>query len=360
MRARDWKRCEASYGARLPFTVHWTDPADSSSFDIPDGEPVRLQARGRGRTGARGAPVRRHPLLLHGALRSGGALGRANDRRAARHAHGGKRRRPALASSPVRAALRSCPALRGHRDRGARSPERAIRRGVDPGRIAFGRRLSRCRRSCSPRKDRGSTLRRIAQERSPPIPICADLQWGGFAGGRPYFGVYGKLGENKGSFALLAAMSRLKRGGPEIRPRRPGARHGRRSTRSFRTAGRASSASPVTFCSCRFFRTGACPSSYAAASRCAASSRISRSAFTPRSSRHGSAPVRSLPRRSTESFASFPALRVDLPDGYGLRRNRKRQRRRGTECAARRDPEGSGSGRGSRRARQKIRARSAA
>jgi hypothetical protein len=40
--------------------------------------------------------------------------------------------------------------------------------------------------------------------------------WGDFAGGRPYFGIYGKLGERKGSFALLAALERLKRGGLDV------------------------------------------------------------------------------------------------------------------------------------------------
>ena len=40
-------------------------------------------------------------------------------------------------------------------------------------------------------------------------PAFSDLTWGNFAADRPYFGIYGKLGERKGSFALLAAMHRL-------------------------------------------------------------------------------------------------------------------------------------------------------
>ena len=47
-------------------------------------------------------------------------------------------------------------------------------------------------------------------------PETRDLLWGGFAGDLPYFGIYGKLGETKGSFALLAAMQRLKQIGIEV------------------------------------------------------------------------------------------------------------------------------------------------
>jgi glycosyltransferase involved in cell wall biosynthesis len=47
-------------------------------------------------------------------------------------------------------------------------------------------------------------------------PDTRDCLWGDFAGDRPYFGVYGKLGERKGSFALLAALHRLKRRGVDV------------------------------------------------------------------------------------------------------------------------------------------------
>ena len=40
--------------------------------------------------------------------------------------------------------------------------------------------------------------------------------WGDFDGARPYFGIYGKLGERKGSFALLEALARLKREGIDV------------------------------------------------------------------------------------------------------------------------------------------------
>jgi glycosyltransferase involved in cell wall biosynthesis len=43
-----------------------------------------------------------------------------------------------------------------------------------------------------------------------------DCLWGDFAAEGPYFGVYGKLGERKGSFSLLAALHRLKRRGLDV------------------------------------------------------------------------------------------------------------------------------------------------
>src|SRR6185437_3485336 len=39
---------------------------------------------------------------------------------------------------------------------------------------------------------------------------------GEFKADRPYFGIYGKLGERKGSFAMLAAMQRLKGTGIQV------------------------------------------------------------------------------------------------------------------------------------------------
>src|SRR5262249_47571110 len=47
-------------------------------------------------------------------------------------------------------------------------------------------------------------------------PEFRDLIWGNFAPDRPYFGVYGKLGERKGSFALLAALHRLMSDGLDV------------------------------------------------------------------------------------------------------------------------------------------------
>ncbi len=92
--------------------------------------------------------------------------------------------------------------------------ERAIERGVDPDRIAFGG---------------GYVLpEHLFTPDGPAIDLDAlraevesdsglrDQLWGDFAADRPYFGVYGKLGRNKGSFALLEALHRLKRAGLDV------------------------------------------------------------------------------------------------------------------------------------------------
>src|SRR5262249_54384550 len=59
-----------------------------------------------------------------------------------------------------------------------------------------------------PRLDLNALRNDVARE-----PDFRDLLWGELEPGRPHFGVYGKLGERKGSFSLLSALHRLKRTG---------------------------------------------------------------------------------------------------------------------------------------------------
>jgi hypothetical protein len=92
--------------------------------------------------------------------------------------------------------------------------KRAVARGVDPARITFDGGISIPDNLFSPN---GPTLDLAALRDE----IGADrglrqLMWGEFSGGKPYFGIYGKLGERKGSFALLAALGRLKRDGIDV------------------------------------------------------------------------------------------------------------------------------------------------
>jgi hypothetical protein len=47
-------------------------------------------------------------------------------------------------------------------------------------------------------------------------PELRDAFWGGLPEGLPFLGIYGKLGDTKGSFALLAAMKELKEAGLEV------------------------------------------------------------------------------------------------------------------------------------------------
>ena len=86
--------------------------------------------------------------------------------------------------------------------------DRAVEHGVDRRRIAPGGAYPLREDSFVPEGpilDLDGLREEIGQS-----PDLRDMLWGGFAGNRPYFGIYGKLGDNKGSFALLDAMHRLK------------------------------------------------------------------------------------------------------------------------------------------------------
>lgn len=90
---------------------------------------------------------------------------------------------------------------------GGKVAARAQERGVDPARIAQSSGFvvpEELFKPVGPSLD----LRALEAEIGPDL---RRLLWGGFRYDRPYFGVCGKLGDNKGAFALLAALARLKR-----------------------------------------------------------------------------------------------------------------------------------------------------
>src|SRR5258708_7108122 len=91
---------------------------------------------------------------------------------------------------------------------------RAIARGVDADRIAFAGGVivpESVFTPIGPSLDLAALRAEVASD-----PDLRELLWGEFAGDRPYLGVYGKLGESKGSFALLAALQRLKNAGLDV------------------------------------------------------------------------------------------------------------------------------------------------
>jgi glycosyltransferase involved in cell wall biosynthesis len=210
MRAKDWRRCEASYGAGS-VTVHWTDPVDRSQFHIPMASPFvsKLAA-----VAARVHAERPFDVILSYYMEPYGVAGYLAAQMA------GVPHVARMAGSDA-GRLWHHPQFEPLYDHVLRSAdiviavgtvaERAIRRGVDPGRIASAGGFAVPEELFTPKGPR-LDLARMRKEVAAD-PELRDLQWGGFAGGRPYFGVYGKLGESKGSFALLAAMSRLKRAG---------------------------------------------------------------------------------------------------------------------------------------------------
>jgi glycosyltransferase involved in cell wall biosynthesis len=210
MRPKDWKRCEASYGAGS-VTAHWTDPADDSQFHIPMASPFvsKLAA-----VAARLHAEQPFDVILSYYMEPYGVAGHlAAQMTGVPHV-------VRMAGSDA-GRLWHHPQFEPLYDHVLHTAdiviavgivaERAIRRGVDPGRIASAGGFAVPEELFTPKGPR-LDLARMRKEVAAD-PDLRDLQWGGFTGGRPYFGVYGKLGENKGSFALLAAMSRLKRAG---------------------------------------------------------------------------------------------------------------------------------------------------
>jgi glycosyltransferase involved in cell wall biosynthesis len=92
--------------------------------------------------------------------------------------------------------------------------ERAAAHGVDPVRIVPGGAYALPDNEFTP-DGPVLDLKTLRDEVARNESLC-DMLWGSLAGDRPYFGVYGKLGNNKGSFALLEAMHQLKLEGLDI------------------------------------------------------------------------------------------------------------------------------------------------
>ena len=213
MRRQDWKRCEAAHEPTGSVTVHWTDPVDNSQFYIPLASAFvsKLAA-----TAARVHSERPFDVVYSHYLEPYGVAGHLTAE-IARVPHVVR-----MAGSDAGRLWRH-PQLEALYDHVLRSATtviatgavagRAIKHGVRPERIAAvgGFELPEdLFRPDGPVLDLAGLRREIED------PELRDSLWGGFAGELPYFGVYGKLGETKGSFALLAAIRQLKQAGIEV------------------------------------------------------------------------------------------------------------------------------------------------
>jgi glycosyltransferase involved in cell wall biosynthesis len=217
MRRQDWKRCEASYPAAGSasagsVTVHWTDPLDRSQHYIPLASPFVSKLAG---TAARVHAERPFDLIYSHYLEPYGIAG---------HLAADIARVPHIARMAGSDAGRLWlhPQLETLYDHVLRSARiviaggtvagRAVKHGVDPARIEPGDRFllpEDLFRPEGPKLD----LTGLRHEVERDDPEIRDAFWGGFTGELPFFGIYGKLGETKGSFAVLAAMARLKQQG---------------------------------------------------------------------------------------------------------------------------------------------------
>jgi glycosyltransferase involved in cell wall biosynthesis len=213
MRAEDWDRCDGDYGGGS-VTVHWSDPADNSQSYIPMASAFvsKLAAiAGRLHTEKRFDVIYSHYMepygvaaylaaqmsgVPHVARMAGSDAGRLwhHPQLEALYDHVLRSAAVVIAVGPV--------------------AERAIERGVDPDRIIAGGGFAVPEDLFTPD---GPTLDLAAlRSEIDAEPALRHLLWGDFAADRPYFGVCGKLGESKGSFALLAAMQRLVQAGLDV------------------------------------------------------------------------------------------------------------------------------------------------
>jgi len=209
MRRRDWKRCEATYDAGGSVKLHWTDPLDRSQHYIPLASPFISKLAGivlklhaerpfdviyshylepYGVAGHLAAEMARVPHVARMAGSDAGRLWR-HPQLEALYDQVLRSARTVIASGPVAG--------------------RAIKRGIDPAAIASPNSVVLPEDLFCPDGPALdiATLRREVELESPELP---DAFWGSFAGEFPCFGIYGKLGDIKGSFALLSALARLK------------------------------------------------------------------------------------------------------------------------------------------------------
>jgi len=213
MRPQDWRRCEAIYGGGS-VTVHWTDPVDRSQAYIPMASPFVSKLAG---IAARLHSERPFDIIFSFYLEPYGVAGYLAAQmtgvphvvRMAGSDAGRLWRHPQL-ETLYDHVLRSAACV----ITGNVVAARAVERGVDADRIAFAGGTvvpEDLFTPVGPSLDLAALRAEVAAD-----PGLRDLLWGEFAGDRPYFGVYGKLGESKGSFALLAAMQRLKQAGLDV------------------------------------------------------------------------------------------------------------------------------------------------
>jgi glycosyltransferase involved in cell wall biosynthesis len=214
MRREDWDRCSAVYGGGGTVTVHWTEPVDSSQSYIPMASPFITKLAG---TAARVHAEHPFDVILSYYLEPYGVAGHLAAE-IARVPHVVR-----MAGSDA-GHLWQHPQLEALYDHVLRSAavviaggpvaERARQRGVDPGRVADGGGFTVPDDLFCP--DGPALDLAVLRADAEADPDFRDLLWGKLETDRPYFGVYGKLGESKGSFALLKAMHRLKQAGLDI------------------------------------------------------------------------------------------------------------------------------------------------
>ena len=213
MRPEDWARCEARFSDGS-LTVHWSDPVDRSQSYIPMASPFVSKLAS---IAAKVHAERPFDVIYSHYMEPYGVAGYLASEitgvphvvRMAGSDAGRLWHHPQL-DTLYDHVLRSAECVIA----GGAVMERAIKRGVSSRRIAFGGGYTLPETLFTP-DGPVINLKSLISELGSADPV-GDTLWGDFTGERDYFGVYGKLGETKGSFALLAAMHRLKLAGLNV------------------------------------------------------------------------------------------------------------------------------------------------
>ena len=213
MRPEDWIRCEAQFSDGS-LTVHWSDPVDRSQSYIPMASPFVSKLAS---IAAKVHAERPFDVIYSHYMEPYGVAGYLASEitgvphvvRMAGSDAGRLWHHPQLVTLYDHV-LRSAECVIA----GGTVMQRAIERGVSSRRIAFGGGYTLPETLFTP-DGPAISLKSLISELGSADPV-GDTLWGDFTGERNYFGVYGKLGETKGSFALLAAMHRLKLAGVNV------------------------------------------------------------------------------------------------------------------------------------------------
>ncbi len=213
MRQEDWARCEAQF-KNGSLTVHWSDPVDRSQSYLPMASPFVSKLAAMAATLHAKRPF---DVIYSHYMEPYGVAGHLASEIT------GVPQVVRMAGSDA-GRLWHHPQLEALYDHVLRSAEiviaggsvarRAIEHGVEAGRIAFGGGYEVPETFFTPN---GPVLDfQALRKEVESSGEAGDPFWGELSGERKHFGVYGKLGETKGSFALLSAMHRLKLAGVDI------------------------------------------------------------------------------------------------------------------------------------------------
>lgn len=213
MRPEDWDKCEADYGDGA-VRVSWTEPMDRWQRFIPRNNPSVTKLASLALTAHKEAPFDLiHSYYLEPFGVAGHVVAQALDVphiiKTAGSDAGKLWRHPqfepfydhVLSSADLFIA-------------GGVVTQRAIDHGIHPQRVVANRGFQLATDLFNPdgvALDPSEVLATAADD-----PAFKDLCWGSFRGHRPYIGVYGKLGQAKGSFALLEALAKARSAGADI------------------------------------------------------------------------------------------------------------------------------------------------